>query len=128
LKAPRNQKTPHLGGAIKVGDPYTYCPAAWDYVISRFCIRSILDLGSGSGNVSYYFHKAGMQVVALEGLPANRRTGAIGGYSTSSGPGCSVRLHTVGAHRSKVEIGITIYLAGSGKWKLLKNGDEGREN
>jgi hypothetical protein len=70
----QNDRTPHLGGSIRVGDPYTYCPAAWNYVISRFCIRSILDVGSGSGNASYYFHKAGMQVVAVEGLLASVET------------------------------------------------------
>ena len=27
---------PHLGGSIKLGDPFTYCPTVWDYVIARF--------------------------------------------------------------------------------------------
>jgi hypothetical protein len=27
----------------------------WDYVIERFCIASVLDLGSGIGNASYWF-------------------------------------------------------------------------
>jgi hypothetical protein len=51
---------PHLGGGIAGGDPYTYCPATWRYVIDRFCIRSVLDLGSGAGNASWWFHKHGL--------------------------------------------------------------------
>ena len=30
---------PHLGGSIKLGDPFTYCPTVWDYVIARFGIE-----------------------------------------------------------------------------------------
>jgi hypothetical protein len=63
--------TPHLGGSVKVGDPYTFCPSVWTYVITRFCIASVLDVGSGSGNASHFFYKAGLPVVAMEGLPAS---------------------------------------------------------
>lgn len=58
---------PHLGGSIKAGDPFTYCPSVWDYVISRFGVDSVLDLGSGCGNASSYFHKKGLKVIAIEG-------------------------------------------------------------
>jgi hypothetical protein len=62
---------PHLGGNIKEGDPCTFCPRVWEYVIERFCIASVLDLGSGVGNAAYWFFKRGLQTVAIEGLPAN---------------------------------------------------------
>jgi SAM-dependent methyltransferase len=65
---------PHLGGNVKAGDPYTYCPSVWTYVIDRFCVRSVLDLGSGCGNAAYFFHNAGLQVVAVDGLPDNVAT------------------------------------------------------
>ncbi|MBB6146847.1 hypothetical protein HNQ77_004828 [Silvibacterium bohemicum] len=68
-----NVDTPHLGGNVKVGDPYTYCPSVWDYVISRFGIDSVLDLGSGCGNASHYFCRKGLKVVAVEGLSDNIR-------------------------------------------------------
>jgi hypothetical protein len=63
--------TPHLGGSITVGDPFTYSPLVWDYVIDRFCITSALDLGSGCGNASFYMHKKGVRVLAVEGLRAS---------------------------------------------------------
>ncbi len=64
---------PHLGGNIKEGDPYTYCPKVWDYVIDRFCIESVLDLGSGIGNAANYFFRKGLKTVAVEGLAENAK-------------------------------------------------------
>src|SRR3954454_2540852 len=62
------EETPHLGGSIKIGDPFTYCPGVWDYMIDRFAIESVLDLGSGCGNASHYFFRKGLKVVAIEGF------------------------------------------------------------
>jgi len=61
----------HLGGNIREGDPFTYSPRAWDYVLDRFAIRSILDLGSGLGYSSQYFFQKGRQVIAVDGLVEN---------------------------------------------------------
>lgn len=61
-------RAPHLGGSIQEGDPFSFCAAAWDYVITRFGIESILDLGSGCGNAAHYFYRRGLKVVAIEGL------------------------------------------------------------
>lgn len=68
LAAASSTDTPHLGGSITEGDPFTYSPLVWNYVIDRFCITSALDLGSGCGNASVYMHKRGVVVVAVEGL------------------------------------------------------------
>jgi hypothetical protein len=64
-------QAPHLGGNIKEGDPCTFCPRVWQYVIDRFCISSVMDLGSGVGNAAEWFFKKGLRTVAIEGLPAN---------------------------------------------------------
>jgi hypothetical protein len=61
----------HLGGNIKEGDPYTFAPRVWEYVIDRFCISSVLDLGSGIGNAAHWFARKGLRTVAIEGLPGN---------------------------------------------------------
>lgn len=61
----------HLGGNIRGGDPFTWCPRVWDYVIDRFGIKSVIDFGSGSGNAALYFHRRGMQVCAVDGLEEN---------------------------------------------------------
>ena len=61
----------HLGGNIKFGDPYTYCPSVISYVISRFAIRTALDLGSGAGYAADFFHRQGVRVIAVDGLLEN---------------------------------------------------------
>ena len=40
-------------------------------MIDRFALRSVLDIGAGQGHAANYFHKLGMQVVAVEGLVRN---------------------------------------------------------
>lgn len=74
LKGIHSEEHPHLGGNVNLGDPFTYSPKAWDYVISRFCIRSVLDLGCGVGNAAHYFHTKGLIVSAVDGLPENTRS------------------------------------------------------
>lgn len=61
----------HLGGNIRPGDPYTHAPRVWRYLIERFAISSVLDLGSGRGHAGLFFHREGMQVVCVDGLKLN---------------------------------------------------------
>ncbi|PPQ28472.1 class I SAM-dependent methyltransferase [Rhodopila globiformis] len=68
LEFAKSASAPHLGGSITAGDPFTYAPLVWDYVLSRFCIGSALDIGSGCGNASDYMFKKGVRVLAVEGL------------------------------------------------------------
>lgn len=66
-----NEQLPHLGGNVLEGDPYTFTPNVWNYMIDRFSVRSVLDLGSGLGYSASFFHKKGCQVVAVDGLEEN---------------------------------------------------------
>jgi 2-polyprenyl-3-methyl-5-hydroxy-6-metoxy-1,4-benzoquinol methylase len=61
----------HLGGNVLEGDPFTFSPNVWDYLIKRFALKTVLDLGSGMGHTANYFHRAGLQVVAVDGLKEN---------------------------------------------------------
>lgn len=69
----KDSNEPHLGGNILQGDAFTFCPLVWNYVAKRFCVQSVLDLGSGIGNAAHYFHGLGLKVVAIEGALANVR-------------------------------------------------------
>lgn len=71
LVSETDASNPHLGGNIREGDPFTFAPSVWRYVIERFSIKSVLDLGSGIGYSSHFFHRAGLQVIAVDGLPSN---------------------------------------------------------
>ncbi len=73
LETAQDEVSPHLGGNIKVGDPFTWCPSVWDYLIARFGIETAMDLGSGCGNAAAYFHNKGIRMIAVEGYEANVR-------------------------------------------------------
>jgi SAM-dependent methyltransferase len=64
---------PHLGGNILEGDLNTYTPQAWNYVLERFAVSSVLDVGSGIGYAAHYFFNKGCKVVAIDGLIDNCR-------------------------------------------------------
>jgi SAM-dependent methyltransferase len=66
-----SQNAVHLGGNLLEGDPYSYSPSVWDYLIKRFSPNSLLDLGSGLGHAATYFHSAGLKVLAVDGLNEN---------------------------------------------------------
>jgi hypothetical protein len=61
----------HLGGNYIGGDPATFCPTVWDYIIKKYSIQSVLDVGSGRGYAAKWFSDQGLQVTAIEGLHDN---------------------------------------------------------
>ncbi|MEI6558615.1 MAG: methyltransferase domain-containing protein [Rhodospirillaceae bacterium] len=63
----------HLGGNIIEGDPFTFCPLVWRYLIDRFAVRSVLDLGSGLGFAARWFFNQGVATCAVDGLRENVR-------------------------------------------------------
>lgn len=66
-----NQEAVHLGGNIVEGDAYTHSPSVWSYVIDRFAVKSVMDLGSGRGHAAQFFANKGLSVVAVDGLETN---------------------------------------------------------
>ncbi len=64
---------PHLGGNIQGGDPATYCPDLWNWLIPTFNIRNILDVGCGEGHSTDYFREKGCNVIGIEGLQCNAK-------------------------------------------------------
>ena len=61
----------HLGGNCVEGDPYTYSPSVWKYLIDRFSIESMLDVGGGLGYCANFFFKRGIKTVSMDGLDKN---------------------------------------------------------
>ena len=62
---------PHLGGNFAVLNPATFCPESWSYVIRKYNIRSVLDVGSGQGHAPRWFADQGLTAYAVEGLKEN---------------------------------------------------------
>lgn len=71
LRVASSQEAQHLGGNLLEGDPNTYSPEVWDYMIGRFAVRSVLDLGCGMGYSSEYLFRKGLRVIAVDGMPEN---------------------------------------------------------
>lgn len=71
LEGVADMRSPHVGGNMRAGDPYTYTPRAWEYLIDRFAVSSALDLGSGGGYAGMFLHKRGVRVVCVDGLAEN---------------------------------------------------------
>ena len=64
-------KDPALGGNIIGGDPNTYHPALWSFLVERFSVKSILDVGCGEGHCVKYFSDLGVRAVGFDGLQTN---------------------------------------------------------
>jgi len=66
-----DETKPHLGGNFADGDAATWCPSAWKYIIDKFPIKKVMDVGSGAGHAANWFLENNMDVVAIEGLQKN---------------------------------------------------------
>jgi SAM-dependent methyltransferase len=62
---------PDLGGNIRHGDANTFAPYLWRYLIRRFAIRSMLDVGCGEGHAVNFFWKEGVFAHGIDGLRSN---------------------------------------------------------
>lgn len=77
LEGLSDESAPHTGGNMRPGDPYTHSPRAWRYLIERFGVRSVLDLGSGRGHAGLFFYRQGIQTICVDGLSTNIDTALV---------------------------------------------------
>lgn len=60
----------HLGGAHSVGDANTIMPDVWGYLVVRFNVWSVVDVGCGYGHALPYFAGCGAHtVLGIDGDP-----------------------------------------------------------
>lgn len=83
-----DQHRPDLGGNIRHGDANTHCPYLWRYLIDRFAIRSMLDVGCGEGHAVLFFMRCGVHAHGIDGLRKNidRAVVPIALHDILSGP------------------------------------------
>jgi len=60
-----------LGGNMRHGDIHTWCPTLWRYLVERFAVESVLDVGCGEGHAVKFFHILGLYAHGIEGLRTN---------------------------------------------------------
>jgi len=58
----------HLGGYVAGGDPDTYCPALWNWLVQEYGVGSMLDVGCGDGATMDYFAELGCYVHGVDGV------------------------------------------------------------
>ncbi len=66
-----------LGGNIRYGDIHSWVPHLWDFLIGRYGIRSILDVGCGEGHAVNYFHNRGLLAHGIDGLYENVKRSVV---------------------------------------------------
>jgi len=64
-----DSERPWLGGYFPDGDPGSYFPDFWRWVIEKYKIHSVIDVGCGSGKALRFFHDLGCDVLGVEGIP-----------------------------------------------------------
>jgi SAM-dependent methyltransferase len=58
-------------GNIRHGDTWTWCPKLWSYLVDRYAIKSVLDVGCGEGHAVNYFRKLGVIAHGIDGSMDN---------------------------------------------------------
>lgn len=58
----------HLGGYIVGGDPATYFPHLWEWLVRERGVRSVIDVGCGEGQALDYFADHGCRVRGVDGI------------------------------------------------------------
>jgi hypothetical protein len=72
-----SQERPDLGGNFRHGDIHTIAPRLWRYMIDRFGIDSVLDVGCGEGHAVRFFRRLGLHAHGIDGLVDNVRRAVI---------------------------------------------------
>jgi SAM-dependent methyltransferase len=72
-----DENKPHLGGNTIRPDKNTWSPSSWTYLIEKFDIKKMTDLGSGQGHTSQWFKEKGVEVTAVEGLEFNVKNSVV---------------------------------------------------
>lgn len=57
----------HLGGCALLGDGATYYPRMWEAMVTRYDVKSMIDVGCGAGYALDYFKDLGVKVLGVEG-------------------------------------------------------------
>ena len=66
-----DSNNPHLGGNFYELNPSTFCSEVWRYIIDKYAIKSVLDVGAGRGHAAKFFSDLGLNTQAIDGLQQN---------------------------------------------------------
>jgi cyclopropane fatty-acyl-phospholipid synthase-like methyltransferase len=58
----------HLGGYMSEGDPYTWMPDIWGYLLIKYNLNSVVDIGCGIGHNLSWFKSMNLEICGIEGM------------------------------------------------------------
>lgn len=58
----------HLGGYKEGGDPATFYPDLWRWLVEEREVRSVIDVGCGEGHAVEFFESLGCDVLGIDGV------------------------------------------------------------
>ena len=59
---------PHLGGYLKGGDAGSFYPVMWTWLVRKYRIKSVIDVGCGEGQALDFFRSLGCYVRGVDGI------------------------------------------------------------
>ena len=76
------QLAEHLGGYTPGGDPATFFPDLWAWLVEELGVRSVIDVGCGEGHALAEFRGLGCEVLGVDGVPQEDPDVVVHDYTT----------------------------------------------
>lgn len=77
LKPIVDKDHPHLGGYLPGGDPLSYVPWVWEFLLNVYHPRTVLDVGCGEGQAAKWFEEHGVMTFGVDGCEQAKRDAVI---------------------------------------------------
>lgn len=58
----------HLGGYVAGGDPATFYPELWTWLVQGYGVKTVLDVGCGDGQAVSFFESLGAHAIGVDGV------------------------------------------------------------
>ena len=68
---PETEAEKHLGGNTIGGNPQTFYPELWAWMVKRLEVKSVLDVGCGEGHALAEFRRLGCEILGIDGALRN---------------------------------------------------------
>jgi SAM-dependent methyltransferase len=81
-----DRERPHLGGYLIGGDQGSYYPDLWHWLVTKYHLRSVVDVGCGEGHSVAYFRGLGCAVLGIDGIAQDAEDIVQHDYSTGPYP------------------------------------------